>query len=71
MLYCGIDMHKKSCEGKVEDDNETCMREGRFDNNTLGFKKFFRSMNTLDKNCRVIFIPLQLFILYPKVIIKK
>lgn len=48
MHYCGIDMHKKSCEGKVEDENETCIREGRFDNNILGFKKFFRGINTHD-----------------------
>jgi transposase len=47
-MYCGIDMHKKSCEGKVEDEKGNCIREGRFDNNTLGFKTFFRGMNTHD-----------------------
>ena len=47
-MYCGIDMHKKSCEGRVEDESGECMREGRFNNNILGFKSFFRGMNTHD-----------------------
>lgn len=48
MHYCGIDMHKKTCEGKIEDENGECMREGRFNNNLIGFKEFFRGMNTHD-----------------------
>jgi transposase len=44
-MYCGIDIHKKSCEGKVEDESGDCMREGRFSNNILGFKRFFRGMD--------------------------
>jgi len=37
MHYCGIDMHKKSCEGKVENENENCMRKDR-SNNMIEFK---------------------------------
>ena len=48
MHYCGIDMHKKSCEGKIEDDGGNCIREGKFNNNMTGFKEFFRGMNTHD-----------------------